>query len=266
MEGTPARRRRPRGLAALAVSAAIRTGSSAASSKKAAANPFAHYGNITLNVWSADNQDPGAGAGHQGARSLVLEEVPERQRQDQVLRLHRLHQDHQARAEQRQRAGRGRGQPGLPASTPLLVKAKLILPLDKYAAKYGWDKQFPPGTSQQFRWTPDGKTFGKGNLWGVGQFGQSIGVFYNKALLKKYGGNPDNLPEDVRRLRASCWPSCAPTCPRTSRSSSSATRTATSRCTPSAWCRARTSQGSSCATGSSTSRAARRARRPTSRR
>ena len=35
------------------------TGSSAASQKAAAANPFAHYGNITLNVWSADNQDPG---------------------------------------------------------------------------------------------------------------------------------------------------------------------------------------------------------------
>ena len=48
------------GLAALAVSAALMTGSSAASQKKAAANnPFAHYGNITINLWSADNQDPG---------------------------------------------------------------------------------------------------------------------------------------------------------------------------------------------------------------
>ena len=47
-------------LAAVAVTAAVWTGSSAASSKKAGdTNPFAHYGNITLNVWSADNQDPG---------------------------------------------------------------------------------------------------------------------------------------------------------------------------------------------------------------
>ena len=94
-----------------------------------------------------------------------------------------------------------------------LVKAKLIKPLDSYATKYGWDKEFSAGTAQQFRWTPDGKTFGKGNLWGVAQFGQSTGVFYNKALLKKYGGDPDNMPEDVRRLRASCWPSCTPNAP-----------------------------------------------------
>jgi hypothetical protein len=45
-------------LAAVAVTAAVWTGSSAAS-PKAGSNPFAHYGNITLNVWSADNQDPG---------------------------------------------------------------------------------------------------------------------------------------------------------------------------------------------------------------
>ena len=47
-------------LAAIAVTAAVWTGSAAAGQKGAAAdNPFAHYGNITLNVWSADNQDPG---------------------------------------------------------------------------------------------------------------------------------------------------------------------------------------------------------------
>ena len=48
-------------LAAVAVTAAVWTGSAAAGQKTAAAgtNPFAHYGNITLNVWTADNQDPG---------------------------------------------------------------------------------------------------------------------------------------------------------------------------------------------------------------
>ncbi len=76
----------------------------------------------------------------------------------------------------------------------LLVKAKLIIPLDKYATKYGWYKHFPPGTMAMFRWTPDGKTYGKGNVWGVAQFGQSVGVFYNTAKLKQYGVDPTKLP------------------------------------------------------------------------
>ena len=92
-----------------------------------------------------------------------------------------------------------------------LVKAKLIQPLDSYATKYGWDKQFSAGTAQQFRWTPDGKTFGKGNLWGVAQFGQSVGVFYNKALLKKYGGDPEQPCRRRSPTSASCSPSSART-------------------------------------------------------
>jgi raffinose/stachyose/melibiose transport system substrate-binding protein len=46
----------------------------------------------------------------------------------------------------------------------------------------------------QFRWTSDGQTYGKGPVWGVGQFGQSTGVFYNKTALQKYGFNPNKMP------------------------------------------------------------------------
>jgi raffinose/stachyose/melibiose transport system substrate-binding protein len=80
------------------------------------------------------------------------------------------------------------------ATDALLVKAKLIIPLDKYAKQYGWSKLYSPGEAQQFRWTPDGKTFGSGNLYGVAQFGQSTGLFYNKAKLKQYGVDPTKLP------------------------------------------------------------------------
>ena len=34
-----------------------------------------------------------------------------------------------------------------------LVKAGLILPLDKYAKAYGWEESFTPETLQQFKWT-----------------------------------------------------------------------------------------------------------------
>src|SRR3954468_2709471 len=68
-----------------------------------------------------------------------------------------------------------------------LVKAGLILPLTKYAKAYGWDKSYTPETTQQFEWTDDGHTFGRGTLWGVAQAGQSTGVFVNLAKLKQAG-------------------------------------------------------------------------------
>ena len=180
-------------LAAVAVTAAVWTGSSAASSKKAA-NPFAHYGNITLNVWSADNQDPGPKPVIEALAKSFEKKFPnvtvklkfyDFTSYIKILKLSLNSANSPDVAEGNQGYG----------MDALLVKAKLIRNLDPYAAKYGWNKYYPPGTAQQFRWTPDGKTYGKGNLWGVGQFGQSVGVFYNKTLLKKYGGDPAAMPK-----------------------------------------------------------------------
>jgi raffinose/stachyose/melibiose transport system substrate-binding protein len=76
-----------------------------------------------------------------------------------------------------------------------LVKAKLILPLDKYIKKYKWDKLYAPSTWGMFRWTPDGKTFGKGPVWGIAQTGQNIVAFYNKSKVRSLGFNPDKMPQ-----------------------------------------------------------------------
>ena len=183
-------------LAAIAVVAATWTGSATAGGSKATAdgNPFAHYGDITLNVWTADNQDPGP--------KPVIEELArsfEEKYPNVTIKLKfysftpyikviRLALNG-SKAPDVAEGNQGYGMDSL------LVKAKLIKPLEPYAKKYGWNKYFTAGTTQQFRWTPDGKTFGKGNLWGVAQFGQSVGVFYNKALVKKYGGDPNNMPK-----------------------------------------------------------------------
>jgi raffinose/stachyose/melibiose transport system substrate-binding protein len=192
-------RRRLRGvavlaaLAAVAVTAAVWTGSSAAS-QKAGGNPFAHYGNITLNVWSADNQDPGPKPVIEALAKSFQKKYPnvtiklkfyDFNSYIKILKLSLNSANSPDVAEGNQGYG----------MDSLLVKAKLIRNLDPYAAKYGWNKYYPPGTAQQFRWTPDGKTYGKGNLWGVGQFGQSVGVFYNTTLLKKYGGDPTKMPK-----------------------------------------------------------------------
>jgi raffinose/stachyose/melibiose transport system substrate-binding protein len=46
---------------------------------------------------------------------------------------------------------------------------------------------------QQFMWTEDGSTFGEGNVYGVAQTGQSVGVFANKAKLDAAGVDPESL-------------------------------------------------------------------------
>ena len=75
-----------------------------------------------------------------------------------------------------------------------LVKAKLILPLTKYVKKYRWDRLYAPSTWGMFRWTPDGKSFGKGPVWGIAQTGQNVVAFYNKRKLRQLGFNPNKMP------------------------------------------------------------------------
>ena len=82
-----------------------------------------------------------------------------------------------------------------------LVKAKLILPLTKYVKKYGWDKLYAPSTWGMFRWTPDGKSFGKGPVWGIAQTGQNVVVFYNKKKLR--AGRASTRTRCRRRTRGS---------------------------------------------------------------
>jgi raffinose/stachyose/melibiose transport system substrate-binding protein len=179
-------------LAAVAVTAAFWTGTSAAG-QKAGTNPFAHYGKITLNVWSADNQDPGPEPVIQDLAKSFSKKYPNVTVKmkfysfTNYIKILKLSLN-SASAPDVAEGNQGYG------LDSILVKAKLILPLDKYAKQYGWYKYYPPGTINQFEWSPDGKTYGKGTLYGVGQFGQSVGVFYNKTLVKKYGGNPNKMP------------------------------------------------------------------------
>jgi raffinose/stachyose/melibiose transport system substrate-binding protein len=74
-----------------------------------------------------------------------------------------------------------------------LVKAGLIMPLDKYAKAYSWEKSFSDLALQQFKWSPDGTQFGNGSIYGIAQSGQSVGVFANKAKLQAAGIDPASL-------------------------------------------------------------------------
>ena len=49
----------------------------------------------------------------------------------------------------------------------LLVQGGLIIPLDDYAAEYGWEDAFGSGTLDQYRFDESGTDFGQGRLWGI---------------------------------------------------------------------------------------------------
>ena len=68
-----------------------------------------------------------------------------------------------------------------------LVKANLLLSLNKYAAKYGWNSRYSTGILRMNKFSADAKKFGTGNLYGLPMTGEVVGVYYNKAKLRKLG-------------------------------------------------------------------------------
>ena len=148
---------------------------------------------ITLTMWSYDNQDPGL--------QPVLEQLSRQfEKSHPGVTINLVFKDFNSLVGTVPRAlasGSGpdvtEGNQGYQTDAQL-VKAKLILPLDKYIKKYRWDRLYAPSTWGMFRWTPDGKTFGKGPIWGLAQTGQNIVAFYNKQKLRSLGFNPNRMP------------------------------------------------------------------------
>jgi raffinose/stachyose/melibiose transport system substrate-binding protein len=61
-----------------------------------------------------------------------------------------------------------------------LVKGGLLRPLDGYAKAYGWPSRWSKTLLDLNRFSADGKQFGSGNLYGVSQMGEIVGLFYDK--------------------------------------------------------------------------------------
>jgi raffinose/stachyose/melibiose transport system substrate-binding protein len=64
-----------------------------------------------------------------------------------------------------------------------MVKGGLLKPLDAYADAYGWKDRWSKTLLDLNRFSADGKTFGAGNLYGVSQQGEIVGVFYNRDMV-----------------------------------------------------------------------------------
>jgi raffinose/stachyose/melibiose transport system substrate-binding protein len=65
-----------------------------------------------------------------------------------------------------------------------LVKGGLLKPLDAYADAYGWGDRWSKTLLDLNRFSSDGKQFGSGDLYGVSQQGEIVGVFYNRDMVK----------------------------------------------------------------------------------
>ncbi len=69
-----------------------------------------------------------------------------------------------------------------------LVQGGLVLNLDTYATTYGWDRRLPASIRRQTAFSTDGKSMGVGSLFAMPVARSTlIGVYYNRALLKRLG-------------------------------------------------------------------------------
>lgn len=83
-----------------------------------------------------------------------------------------------------------------------LVEAGLLLPLDEYIEQFGWSNVFSTSVASRNSFTPDGKTFGQGSLYGVSPTAEVVGVFYNKGIFKANGWSVPTTFEDFEALLA----------------------------------------------------------------
>jgi raffinose/stachyose/melibiose transport system substrate-binding protein len=81
-----------------------------------------------------------------------------------------------------------------------LVKAGRLLPMDNYIPKYGWDKTFSSGLLDRNRFTPDGKQFGEGTLWGISVSAEIVGVYYNRKIFTDNNYQVPKTFEDFEAL------------------------------------------------------------------
>jgi raffinose/stachyose/melibiose transport system substrate-binding protein len=80
-----------------------------------------------------------------------------------------------------------------------LVKGGLLVPIDDYAEAYGWADRYSPVLLDLNRFSDDGSVFGDGNLYGISQMGEIVGLYYNR---DKVSQPPRTLAELEQQLAA----------------------------------------------------------------
>lgn len=164
------------------------SGSRNTTAPKAVNTDVAKAGKVTLTVWDQEVR------GGQDKRVKQLnDEFQQKYPNVTIKRVSRSFNDLQAtlklalsgdKPPDVVEANQGYGQMGE------FVKAGMLTPLDSYAKAYGWDKRYAKSLLDLNRFSPDGKTFGSGNLYGASMDGEIVGVYYDKDKLAKLGLKP----------------------------------------------------------------------------
>ncbi|WP_181805804.1 extracellular solute-binding protein [Streptomyces shenzhenensis] len=165
------------------------SGSSSAGEATKTAGPVstdvAKAGKVTLTEWD-QNTDPGTDASTEALNKAFMEKYPN----VTIKRVSRSFSDLKTTLKLALSSSNppdvvqaNQGYPDMGA----FVKAGLLQPEDSYAKVYGWDTSFPSQLLDLNRFSSDGKTWKTGNLYGVSQTGEIVGVYYNKAKLKSLG-------------------------------------------------------------------------------
>jgi raffinose/stachyose/melibiose transport system substrate-binding protein len=68
-----------------------------------------------------------------------------------------------------------------------LVAANLVLPLDDHAARFGWQARFGESVLRVQRFSPDGRRYGTGRLYGLSPAATYVGLFYNRDVMTRLG-------------------------------------------------------------------------------
>jgi raffinose/stachyose/melibiose transport system substrate-binding protein len=79
-----------------------------------------------------------------------------------------------------------------------LVTAGMLRPISDYAKIYGWRDRYSPTLLSLNSFSSDGKDFGSGDLYGLSQMGEIVGLFYNKDKVKT---PPKTLAELTTQLQ-----------------------------------------------------------------
>jgi len=145
----------------------------------------AKAGKVTLTEWD-QNTDPGTNASSEQLNKAFMKKYPN----VTIKRVSRSFSDLKTTLKLALSSSNppdvvqaNQGYPDMGA----FVKAGLLQPVDSYAKAYGWDTAFPSQLLDLNRFTSDGKTWKTGNLYGVSQTGEIVGIYYNKAKLKSLG-------------------------------------------------------------------------------
>lgn len=68
-----------------------------------------------------------------------------------------------------------------------LVEAGLLLPLNDYADQYGWWDRYAEGLHARNSFSEDGTEFGTGNLYGMSNTAEVVGLYYHKPIFEELG-------------------------------------------------------------------------------